>query len=181
MPRLLTWPNIYVPQTPMVSGMPSIVNVDKNNICSIDLKNCAPYNVTLKIDDILGTMETEEEEMVPLTDDFISSVCQNMHNPFPKVNRKRLSREEIQRRCKLRVPDEFKDKYLDILCKHQDTLSIDKYDLGLATNFKHKIHLKSQDPFYQKQFKLPEAHHKFIEQTLDDWLKLGVVKRSLTL
>jgi hypothetical protein len=51
----------------MVSGMPSIINVDKNNICSIDLENCAPYNVTLKRDDILGTMETEEEEMVLLT------------------------------------------------------------------------------------------------------------------
>jgi len=65
--RLLTWPNIYAPQTPMVSGMPSIINVDENNICSIDLENCAPYNVTLKRDDILGTMETEEEEMVLLT------------------------------------------------------------------------------------------------------------------
>jgi hypothetical protein len=27
------------------------------------------------------------------------------------------------------------DRYLDILCKHQDALSIDKYDLGLAKDF----------------------------------------------
>ncbi len=60
----------------MVSGMPSIVNIDENNICKIVVENCAPYNVTLERDDILGVMETEEDELVPLTDDFISSVCQ---------------------------------------------------------------------------------------------------------
>jgi len=69
---------------------------------------------------------------------------------------------------------------LDILCKHQDALIIDKYDLGLASDFKHKTHLKMQDPVYRKQFKIPEAHHQFIEQILDEWLKLGV-KRSNSL
>jgi hypothetical protein len=67
------------------------------------------------------------------------------------------------------------------LCKHQDTISIDKYDLGLAKDFKHKIHLKTQDPVYLKQFKIPEARHQFIEQTLDEWLKLGFVNRSNSL
>jgi len=46
----------------------------------------------------------------------------------------------------------------------------------LATNFKHKIHLKDNAPVYKKQFKIPEAHQIFIEQSLDEWLKLGVVK-----
>jgi hypothetical protein len=32
--------------------------------------------------------------MVLLADDFISSVCQDIHNPFPKVKRKRLSRDD---------------------------------------------------------------------------------------
>jgi Reverse transcriptase (RNA-dependent DNA polymerase) len=29
---------------------------------------------------------------------------------------------------------------------------------------------------YQKQFKFPEAHQNFIEQSLEEWLKLGVIK-----
>ncbi len=73
------------------------------------MENCAPYNVTLEMDDILAIMETEEEELVSLTDDFISSVCQDIHNRFPKVKRKRLSREEIKRRCHLQVPEEFQE------------------------------------------------------------------------
>jgi hypothetical protein len=74
----------------MISGMPSIV------ICNIIVENCAPCDVILERDDKLGIMEIEEEEMVPLTDDFISSVCQDIHNRFPKLKRKRLSREEIK-------------------------------------------------------------------------------------
>jgi hypothetical protein len=87
---------ICAPRMPMISGMPSIVNVDENNICNIVVENCAPYDVTLERDNILGVMETEEEEFVPLTDDLISSVCQDIQNRFPKVKRKRLTREEIK-------------------------------------------------------------------------------------
>jgi hypothetical protein len=72
--------NICAPRTPMISGMPSIINVDNSNICNIVIENCAPYDVPLERDDILGIMETEEEELFPLTDDFISSVCQNILN-----------------------------------------------------------------------------------------------------
>jgi phenylacetate-coenzyme A ligase PaaK-like adenylate-forming protein len=48
-------------------------------------------------------------------------------------------------------------------------------------NFTHKIHLKDNNPVYRKQFKIPEAHQNFIEATLDELLKLGVVKRSNSL
>jgi hypothetical protein len=133
--------------------------VDENNICNIIKENCTPNDVTLVRDDILGIMEIEEEGLVLFTDDFISSVCQDIHNCFPKVKWKKLSREEIERRYHLQVLEEFLERYLDILCKHQDALSIDKCDLGLAEDFKHKIHLKTQDPVYRKMFKIPEAHH----------------------
>ncbi len=65
--------------------------------------------------------------------------------------------------------------------KHQQAISVSKYDLGLATNFKHKIHLKDNGPVYRKQFKIPEAHQNIIEQSLEEWLKLGVVKRANSL
>ncbi len=79
----------------------------------------------------------------------------------------------------MQVSKKIKEKYIDILFKHQDTHNIDKYDLGLAKNFMHKINLK--DSVYRKQIKIPEVNHQFIEQTLDEWLKLGVVQRSNSL
>ncbi len=51
-------------------------------------------------------------------------------------------------------------------------------DLGHAKNFTHKIYLKDNKPVYHKQLKIPEAHQNIIESTLEEWLELGVVKRS---
>ncbi len=65
--------------------------------------------------------------------------------------------------------------------KHQAAISVNKMDLGCAKYFTQKIHLKDNNPVYRKQFKIPEAHQNFIKTTLDEWLKLGVVKRSNSL
>jgi hypothetical protein len=81
----------------------------------------------------------------------------------------------------LNVPEEFKQKYIDILYKHQVAIGVNKMDFGRAKNLTHKIHLKDNNPVYCKQFKIPEAHQNFIEATLDEWLKLGVVRRSNSL
>jgi len=79
------------------------------------------------------------------------------------------------------VLSEYKNRYIDILFKHQNAISVDKFDLGRAKSFTHKIYLKNNEPVYRKQFKIPEAHQSFIEATLDEWQKLGVVKRANSL
>jgi hypothetical protein len=59
---------------------------------------------------------------------------------------------------------------------NQAAISANKYDLGLATNFKHRIHLKDNAPVYRKQLK----YQKLIRTLLNNhWMscsKLGVVK-----
>jgi hypothetical protein len=126
-------------------------------------------------------MDTEPDEPIPMEDSTISAILQNIDKKLPKVPKRKLTRDEIAAKAHLNVPIEFKQKYIDILHKHQQAISVNKYDLGLATNFKHKIHLKDNNPVYRKQFKIPEAHQNFIEQSLDEWLKLGVVKRANSL
>jgi hypothetical protein len=100
---------------------------------------------------------------------------------FPKVQKKKFSKTKIKQKANLWVPSEYKQWYLDILYKHQDTISINKFDLGRAKNFSHKNHLKDNNLVYWKQFKTLEAHQTFTKATLDKWLKLGVVERSHSL
>jgi hypothetical protein len=38
---------------------------------------------------------------------------------------------------------------MNIFYKHQKAISANKYDLGPATNFKHKIYLKDNAPVYR--------------------------------
>ncbi len=112
---------------------------------------------------------------------MISAILSDIDNKLPKVPKKKLTKDEIATKSHLNVPNKYRQKYIDIIYKHQKGISVNKYDLGLATNFKHKIHLKDNNPVYRKQFKIPEAHQNFIEQLLEEWLKLGVVKCSNSL
>ena len=63
------------------------------------------------------------------------------------------------------MPSEVKNKYIDILYKHQAAISMNKLDLGRAKNFTHKIHLKDNNPVYRKQFKYPR-HTKILLKQL---------------
>jgi hypothetical protein len=121
-------------------------------------------------------MDIEQEQLIPLEDSAISSILNDISAKLTKVPKKRLTKDKITQKAHLNVPSELKQHYVDILHKHQIEISANKYDLGLAKNYKHKIHLKVNNLVYHKQFKILKAHLTFIEQSLDEWLKLGVIK-----
>ncbi len=92
----------------------------------------------------------------------ISALISDIADQLPKVPKIKFTCQEIEQKAHLKVPEQFKNKYLDILFKHQAAISINKFDLGRAKNFTHKIYHKDDDPVYRKQFKIPEAHQTFI-------------------
>jgi Reverse transcriptase (RNA-dependent DNA polymerase) len=117
-------------------------------------------------------LSTEEDEPIPFNDDSLATICEQIYQQLPKVKKRAWTRKEIEERCHLGAPEPYRSQYMDILVKHQAAISLDKYDLGLAKNFAHRIHLKDNQPIFRKQFNLPEA------QSLDEWLKLRVVWQS---
>jgi hypothetical protein len=139
------------------------------------------HEVSQETGDILGIVDTETDAPVSLDDDSLATICEQIHQQLPTVEKRTWTRKEIEDRCHLRAPEPNRSQYIDTLFKHQAAISMDKYDLGLAKDFTHRIHLKDDQPIFQKQFNLTEAHTQFIEQTLDEWLKLGVVRRSNSL
>ena len=40
----------------------------------------------------------------------------------------------------------------------------------------HEILLKTDEPIYVKQFRIPDAHHNEVEKHVTEWLKMGVVQ-----
>jgi hypothetical protein len=83
--------------------------------------------------------------------------------------------DHIKEHANINVPSSYLYKYRGLLLKHFSIVSIDKLDLGRVKHFFHKMHLKDNEPVYRKQFKIPDAHHSFSEESLAEWLKLGVV------
>jgi len=126
-------------------------------------------------------MDIETDKLIPLEDSTIAAILNDIEKHLPKVPKKKLTKPEIAAKANLNVHSEYKNRYVDKLYKHQEAISANKYNLGLATHYKHKIHLKDNSPVYRKQFKIPEAHQQFIEQSLEEWLKLGVVKPANSL
>ena len=58
----------------------------------------------------------------------------------------------INKNVNLNVPTEHKTEYLNLLYKYGDIFSDSKIDIGITDAFFHKIHLKTDDPIYRKQF-----------------------------
>ncbi len=68
----------------MLSGMPAIVTVDKNNNCKIVNDNCAPYDVNIDRYDIFALMDRETEQLQPLEDSVISAILTDIDKNYQK-------------------------------------------------------------------------------------------------
>ncbi len=106
----------------------------------------------------LNIMDVEKDELIPMEDSTISAILQDIDKKLPKVPKKKLSHEEIANKAHLNVPDQFKQRYIDILFKHQQAISVNKYDLGLAKSFQHQIHLKDNSPSLKNKAKDCESY-----------------------
>jgi len=146
---------IHAPQHPTISGMPAWVTLDDYRNCKLIIDNCAPFDIVLPQNEILGVLEFEAEHCLPLHEDTVASIISNIEQKFPIVTKKNYTCDKIVKKAHLNMPNEYKQRYIDILYKHQAAISVNKMDLGRAKNFTHKIHLKDNNPVYRKQFKIP--------------------------
>ena len=71
--------NIGVPKQTLISGPSTWVNFDHRNHCTIQLQNCAPHEVSLETGDILGIVDTETTTPIPLNDDSLATICEQIH------------------------------------------------------------------------------------------------------
>ncbi len=63
--------SIFAPKSPTVSGMLAVVSIDKNNNCKIIVDNCTPYDVIIDRNDVIGFMDIETDELIPMEDSTI--------------------------------------------------------------------------------------------------------------
>jgi hypothetical protein len=95
--------------------------------------------------------------------------------PEPMTN---VQKSKFLAQVKITVPAVEQDTYTKLLLKHHDVFSVDKGDLGLASNLKHRIDLKDKEPTYRKQFPIPDAHRNELGSQVNEWLKMGLIQPS---
>jgi hypothetical protein len=86
---------IHCPGAPTLTGVPSLISIDSNQNCKIVIENCAPYEVTIKRNDLMGIIEIKEDEMFPLTDEAAADICASIKSNIPSTPRTRLTRDDI--------------------------------------------------------------------------------------
>jgi hypothetical protein len=54
--------------------------------------------------------------------------------------------------------------YEQLIFQTLDVFSKSKDNLGKANNFKYTIFTKTDEPIFQKQYHIPDMHHKYLEK-----------------
>jgi len=55
------------------------------------VENCAPYEVTIERSNLMGLLEIEEDELIPLTDDTAAEICAAIKENILKFQKTSLS------------------------------------------------------------------------------------------
>jgi len=79
---------IHAPQHPIISGMPAWVTLDNYKNCKLIIDNCAPYDIVLPRNEIIGVLEFKSEQCLPLNEDTVASIISNIEKKSPIVPKK---------------------------------------------------------------------------------------------
>jgi hypothetical protein len=156
--------NITVPDIPVLTGGPALVQPNKSGQTYIRIANCSPNQIVLQRGEFIGLIKNvSDSEKHQLDPTFVTSLAEKqLQNkvPIPLSNKKKTFIQEKSEN----IPEQFKENYLNILYKNHEAISEHKYDLGKTETLMHNITLKSEEPVYVKQFKIPDAHRQQVEQ-----------------
>lgn len=173
-PNLCMVAEINIKERPWIKGAPSLIQLDKNGKSFIEIHNASLTPRLVKSNEILGIAEPiDHTKLEPLNYTNQTSKNKTCHNKLTKEDI-----QFIQDKADIQGPPEELKNYLEIFHKFPDIFSRHKNDLGNCHLLKHKIHLKTKEPVYIKQFKIPEGHQDTVKQQVTEWLKLGIIQAS---
>jgi hypothetical protein len=87
--------DIGVPKHPLLSGPSSWVTFDENNNCTVQLQNWAPHEISIETRDIIGIVDMEDATPIPLDDESLAAICDQIYQWLPKVKKKTWTRDDI--------------------------------------------------------------------------------------
>ncbi len=104
--------NIAVPNIPVLTGGPALVQPNKSGQTYIRIANCSPNQIVLQRGEFIGLIENvSDSEKRQLDPTFVSSLAEKQLKtkvPIPLLNKKKTF---IQEKVKLNVPEQFKENY----------------------------------------------------------------------
>ena len=87
-----------------------MIMVSEDNLCTIAVKNCAPYTLSIKRGSVIGFVEEEctQGQIEPLSDTKVTEIFETINNVCAHATSShKWTRDKIAQKSKLNVPPEF--------------------------------------------------------------------------
>ena len=171
--------NICHESLPFTTEGPAMVQPEKHGHVYVTVVN-SHFTLTeiSRNDNLVFTENLEDCQLWEIDSSFVASVADEESRK--RMTKNPLTPEKESYICKAanleHMPEKLRLMYLSLLLKHHAAVSQNKMDLGRTKTLMNNIELRDLEPVYIKQFKIPDAHQKVVEQKVAEWLKLGVVQ-----
>lgn len=140
----------------------------------IFVQNYSPNEMIIRENELIGNAiiidETYQVDELVINDE-----------PLNKLDLKEcppLKAAFIDKTAKIEAPEEYRKKYLALLKKYHQCVSLSKFDLGYMKRFRHRIKLNDDTPSHVKQFPIPIKLRPVVDDYVNGLKKAGVVKDS---
>ena len=156
----------------------TLTKVMRHNRIFVVVTNTNPFPVCLKPTQTVGEItDTSNIEVIPVDEARISSFgnpAQTGPIAAATPEKTQFLRENFN--CPLETQPEIRAKYEALILANHDVFAKDKFDLGFSDKVSHKINMKTPQPVYVKQFRIPEAYESVILEHVAEWRKQHVIE-----
>ena len=162
---------------------PMICAIDKTTTKAIVINPTAEAK-TLRSDETYGRGRTEnEEKLIPLNKlkATSSELCdyqnQDVYEKKPLTAEKKKYLTEHLKVGPQLTPEQQKI-LVQLVMDHHEAFGGHEYDIGVTDTYTLDIKMKTEEPIYVKQFRIPDTHRDWLIEHVKKLLAIGVIERS---
>ena len=162
---------------------PMICAIDKTTTKAI-VTNPTAEPKTLRSDEVYGRGRTEEEaKLIPLNKlkATSSELCdydnQDVYQRRPlTAEKKKYLLEHLK--VGPQLTPEQQNTLIQLVIDHHEAFGGHEYDIGVTNTYTLDIRMKTEEPIYVKQFRIPDTHRDWLIEHVKKLLAIGVIERS---
>ena len=155
----------------------TLTKVLRQNKIFVVITNNNPYPIFVKNSQCVGeVIDTSKIKLIPVEEAKIFKYGSNeTTGPIPTISDQKRKYLLEHFNCPTNDPS-IRKQYEELILKNHQAFSESKQDIGFSEEISHKIHMKSEQPVYIKQFRIPDIHEQEIMNHLNEWKKNNVIE-----
>ena len=165
--------------TGSISVMDSLLTVGDNNRIQVPISNTGFDATTLRQGSPLpSTQVWLSDDLRILPQSHVSAISGSTDTSKPK--RQLTEKKKLYLLAHLdltHIPQEFHQEYINFVLGNHDIFSSSQFDLGHSKTVQTRIRMKTKDPVYVPQYKIPDEHRELLDTYVHNLLRCNAIRR----